>query len=410
MRLLLLLFCSALVGSTRTHRSVHKRSPRCGRWQHDYSALHQQIVAGASPPRYLFHLCDEGLADCSVGAVSALYLAVMTNRAFFTGKFTYHFFFNESHSGHLDAALSRPAGGIDWRVPSDLIDEHFPNSEHIMLLGLNQPRVTNSKLRAMYAQASSVTDSVVMFSNAGITHRMFDVAEVRTKMSDLGVTRANAFGCGLDYLFEPHPIEAPLFRDEMRIFGEPRELPVIAVQVRTGDVAFRSTLASRDAPPGADHAAAPERGAEHDGKSAANQFAGVVSCVQDIKRHLHAPRAAVYIISDSVAVRRSLARLFAGDTVVANTDLSVQHSGPHQRSAPITQEGLRAAATEFWLFGEADYHVAFRWSGYGRAAAARVAAHKPMHLYLLDDYSTLASCSPDREVGVAAVGAMRPGI
>ena len=388
-RLLWAVAALALVGTARCQRIAHRRS-RCGQWRQPYAALHARILAGKAPPRYLFHLCDEGLADCAVGAASALYLAVATDRAFFTGKFSFHHFFNDTHSGHLEAAFARSA--IDWRIPSDLIDEQFPNAEDVTLLGFNQPRITDAKIASIYSQAAGPASSVVMFSNAGITHRMLNVSNVRQQMNRLGITTGNAFGCAFEFLFRPHPLSQDRFADEVAIFSKPRALPVIAVQVRTGDVAFDTAPAQTgDASP-------------------ATRFAGIVSCVRDIKQHARAGQAAIYIISDSVAVRQSLARLFPDDVVVANTNVPLQHSGPFQKNAPITDEGLRTAATEFWLFGEANYHVAFRWSGYGRAAAARVAARNRMHLYALNDFRTPTTCGPGREVDVAALGAMRPGI
>ena len=377
-----------LLGAAICQQLNHRR-PRCGQWRQPYAALHARILAGAAPPRYLFHLCDEGLADCAVGAASALYLAVATGRALFTGKFSYHHFFNDSHSGHLEAAYGRPT--IDWRVPSELIDEQFPDAEHVMLLGFNQPRITAAKIASIYSQAAGPATSVVMFSNAGITHRMLNVSSVRQHLTNLGVTPGNAFGCAFEFLFRPHPLSEDLFADEVAIFSKPRKLPVIAVHVRTGDAAFDTAPQVGDPDPAA-------------------LFAGILSCVRDIKQHARAAQAAIYIISDSAAVRQSLARQFPDDVVVANTNVPLQHSGPFQKNAPITFKGLRTAATEFWLFGEADYHVAFRWSGYGRAAAARVAAQNRMHLYALNDYSAPSTCKPEREVDVAALGAMRPGI
>jgi hypothetical protein len=387
-RLLWAVAALALVGTGRCQRPAHRRS-RCGQWRQPYAALHARILAGTAPPRYLFHLCDEGLADCAVGAASALYLAVATDRALFTGKFSYHHFYNDSYSGHLEAAFTRPA--IDWRVPSDLIAHQLPNAEHVTLLGVTQPVISDTKIASIYSQAAGPASSVVVFSNAGITHRMLNVSAVRQHLTDLGVTQDNAFGCAFEFLFRPHPLPEDRYADEAAIFSKPRKLPVIAVHVRTGDVAFDTAPRTGDMEP-------------------ATRFAGILSCVRDIKQHARAAQAAIYIISDSVAARQSLARLFPDDVVVANTNVPLQHSGPYQKSAPVTEDGLRTAATEFWLFGEADYHIAYRTSGYGRAAAGRVAARKRMHLYVLDDYSTPTTCAPGREVGMATVGAMMPGI
>jgi hypothetical protein len=56
---------------------------RCGSWQEDYIHLHQQILAGECPPRYLVAVAVQGgLADRIVGIITEFYFALLTGRAF----------------------------------------------------------------------------------------------------------------------------------------------------------------------------------------------------------------------------------------------------------------------------------------------------------------------------------------
>jgi Xyloglucan fucosyltransferase len=90
MLLLLLLVISLINGSAKEFCSAASHGVQrpaafqgCGNWQEDYMRLHQQMLAGERPPRYLVSIAVEaGLADRVIGIISEFYFALLTGRAF----------------------------------------------------------------------------------------------------------------------------------------------------------------------------------------------------------------------------------------------------------------------------------------------------------------------------------------
>lgn len=367
----------------------------CGNWHSRYARLHARIRQ-EKRGRYMFHQCDEGQADCFAGMVSALYLAIISKRAFFTGKYSYQYFFEGRSSGHLSAAFEQPF--IDWDIPPDLFRKRFHESAHVMLQGMHASELSRRKIRKVYDMAmGKEEDAITIFSNAGILHHLFEIPGFRMRMEErLGVSFEDAFGCALDFLFWPkNDFKYALENEEILRSTVSKGNPVIGMHLRSGDAVFKTG-----------------RGLAKDFEEVRKMFRGAVNCVEDLQKHVvlqHGVQAILLILSDDMFVRRAMAQIFPDYVVVYNDVVKPEHTGPFQSSG-ISAQGLQTAAIEFWMFGATDYQITSKSSGFGRAAAARTLPSKPMHMFVLEDYAKLQSCGPADEVSFQDLARLLPGL
>jgi hypothetical protein len=367
----------------------------CGSWHQRYTKLHQREVLKGGAGRYLYHVCDEGQADCLVGAVSAFYIALLSKRAFFTGKFSFQYH-GGVRSGALDDAFEIQAGGLDWRIPDALYHEHVVNGEHALLIGESIDHATDNQIRRIVARSLGPDQSMVLLSNAGVIHRLFNIKAVRNAMQRLGVVEDHAFGCALDYMFQPRPDIMNEFLEELFVLRDPERPPVIGLHLRSGDNVFTNKSYAGD---GVD--------------IVRRKFSSAFDCVRQVSTYLEASgrvRPIIYVLSDDVDVRAAVPKILTDKSVLVNTNIVPQHTGPYQMATTVSSKGLQAAAIEFWLFGEADVQITYSLSGYGRASAARSIPFKPMRVHVIKNYTMLQSCLPRDEVTFEAISKMKPGI
>lgn len=373
-----------------------KKHPKgvCGDWYHKYAKLHAHIRQEGRG-RYMFHQCDEGLADCFAGMVSAFYLSVLSGRAFFTGKYSYQYFFEGRTSGHLSAAFEQPF--IDWDLPFASFRERFHDGAHFMLQGMHAGQISTRKISSIYDTVMGEDEAVTIFSNAGILHRLFEIPGFRKEMEgDLEVSLKNAFGCALNFLFWPkNEFHYTLKNEEAlrRTISEGR--PVIGMHLRSGDAVFRTGT-----------------GVVNDVFGVNYTFHGAIACAEEIQKRVivrHGIPAVLLVLSDDMLVRRSMTVIFPNYVVAYNDVLKPEHTGPFQGSG-ITVKGLQTAAAEFWMFGVSDFQITSKYSGFGRAAAMRTLPSKPMNMYVIEDYTKPQPCGPTDQVSFLDVARMLPGI
>ena len=343
----------------------------------------------------MFHQCDEGQADCFAGMVSAFYLSVLSGRAFFTGKYSYQYFFEGRTSGHLSAAFEQPF--IDWDLPVASFRERFHDGAHFMLQGMYADHLSSRKIKRIHDTAMGEDEAVTIFSNAGILHRLFEISGFRKQMEEeLGVSLENAFGCALDFLFWPkNEFHYTLKNEEglRRTIFEGR--PVIGLHLRSGDAVYKTGT-----------------GVVNDVSGVNQTFHEAIACVEEIQKHVmvqHGIPAVLLVLSDDMLVRRSMEEFFPNYVVAYNDALKPEHTGPFQGFGVTTQE-LQTAAAEFWMFGVSDYRITWRFSGFGRAAAVRTIPSKPINMYVLEDYAKPQPCGPTDQVFFLDVARMLPGI
>jgi hypothetical protein len=367
----------------------------CGHWRRGYSRMHARILR-KERGRLMIHQCDEGQADCFAGMVTAFYLSVLSKRAFLTGKYSYQYFFDgQGSSSHLAAAFEQPS--INWNVSYDMLHRRFSNGAHILLQGVHANQISSRKIRQIYDTAMGEEDTVTMFSNAGILHHLFKIPDFRIRMEELiGLSLEKAFGCALDFLFFPRTDAVHIFENEamprgMR-FGE---APVIGMHLRAGDTVFKTGKGTLD---------------KVDGVKA--MFAGAIMCAREIQEQVmkdHGMPASIFVISDDTFVRRSMRSIFPEYDVIFDEEVRPEHTGPFQGNG-VSAQGLQTAAIEFWFFGMADYHITSKFSGFGRAAAARTLPSKPLHVFVLEDYAKPQPCRPSDQISFENLAKLLPGI
>lgn len=337
-------------------------------WTTSYASYHADVLAGHLPPRYLVHTCDSGFADCAVGAVTALYLAVLSRRALVIGRQSMrHFFKPNEPSAHLNAVFDQPS--INWTLDSSRWKTALV-SKTFSMAGLE---LQSQKVRSFLDEGACDDKSSEVFhlySNAGLIHQLVHHPNFAPKLDAMGLTIENALGCGLDFLYSPKDAVAARMKsqmDELHVSAETPRRPLLAVHLRTGDAAvFR----------GRDHSPLHQ------------DISGVVECIETVREHIRAQvtarlhsfytwenqvenEPAIYIISDNLYVRGALKHRFPDATI--KIDAKPEHS--FRQANGITVAGLELAAGEFWMFRMADYHIITVRSGFGRAAAAAGPSH-----------------------------------
>jgi len=366
-------------------------------WATSYTSVHADIIAGRLPPRYLVHTCSSGFADCVVGAVTALYLAVLSRRALVIGRQSPHHFFRPNEpSAHLHAVFDQP--NINWTIDSsrwqsDILTKSFT------VAGLE---IQSEKVRLFLDEGAcddNSTEVCHLHSNAGLIHQLVRHPNYAKKLDAMGLTIGNALGCGLDFLYSPKATVLQRMKsemDELIFSGKTACHPLLAVHLRTGDAAVF-------------------RGREF--SPLHRDISGVVKCIDMVRKHIRiqvAERAhtsdacksqitnepAVYIISDNLNVRRALKHRFPNATI--KVDAKPEHS--YRQANGITLAGLELAAGEFWMFRTADFHIVTKRSGFGRAAAVAGPPHHPSwlrinyvkHLYSATDRRTFQGAAWER--------------
>jgi len=340
-------------------------------WTTAYASYHADVMAGRLPPRYLVHTCDAGFADCAVGAVTALYLAVLSRRALCIGRHTpQHFFRPGEPSAHLDAVFEQPS--INWTMDDARWHSHTV-SKSFQMGGMELQSDKVSSFLDDGACGDNSTEVFFLNSNAGLVHKLVDHPRYAAKLSAMGSTIDNALGCGLDFLFAPKAAVLARVQPQMNELRQQAanacHLPILAVHLRTGDADNFERRSHSDVP---------------------RDISGPTDCIENIRSHIDSVRAKhvqpgglceavatnksrLFIISDNVQVRRALKHRYPDATI--KMDTKPEHS--FRQADNITLAGLELAAGEFWLFRMADYHIITIRSGFGRAAAVAGPSQHP---------------------------------
>ena len=181
------------------------------------------------------------------------------------------------------------------------------------------------------------------------------------QLEGLGLTYATAFGCSIEYLFQPLPQTLEQVVPEMRKIKEPNTF-TIGIQIRMGDdVLLDANRYVNISQP---------------------QVAQYFSCAQQIQdtlpRALQRHRVQWLLVTDSASLREAAVEMF-GQKLLTKLDVSLGHSfiqskhekAPGQSFLDVDEEAFQTAAAEQFLLGMADAHVISWDSSFGRTAAFR---------------------------------------
>lgn len=342
---------------------------RCGKWQQNYRVLHQSILNGTLPSRYLVSVAVEaGLADRLTGTLTEFFFALLTNRAF--QIITY------GTLPRFEAALSSP--NINWSRPTDpdhLIDNlkytykgirgylHDRSYSSEINTNLYWPMyLINDDHGNSFFLSSNVTkypldhenvETLFVASNHGRIVRLFDNPYHRSKLFQMGLRPETAAKCAFDFLFSPTESVKNMMKKE---FAELQSIDVlkIAINIRVGDEVFD---------PNADE------------KVTLEPYIPYFVCASNIESFARVSKQRViwYVTSDSLKLRQ-LAKQRYGEKVLTEEKIRYVHGdcgdSDAKRYGNCTKNSqdfsIQMAVGQILAISMCDYHVVSEMSGFGR--------------------------------------------
>ena len=365
----------------------------CGNsWQSTYAALHSSQVAsltgGNKKPRILLFDTsgNGGLADRLTGLMTALLLAILTDRALALDWPGY------------EAALATPRLNGNAALLSHARTA-AAKGEARRIEWLNANRKT---LHAQISGAASFDalwpePVLLVRSNRGFTQGLLrspQGSHIATAATARGLTPDNGqFGCLFDFLLRPtgaalEPflplLEAMRTRRDpsggrgsddggwlssMWSGGEERpNVTVVGVHIRTGDSAFQQ--------------AATAELAEARGKRLFESHKFILEYAEGLAKKLaeaytppRVPR--LLLLGDSDALRSYAAKEYGERIWMANA--SVGHIVFSQGAAKQKERNFQSAVAEHWLYSYADAFAYSSHSGFPRTAACRALLSEAIH-------------------------------
>ncbi|CAH1756189.1 23155_t:CDS:2 [Entrophospora sp. SA101] len=208
----------------------------CGSWQDKYTTLHEKILNGTAPQRYVSYICEAkincgGLADRILGMTSTFLFALLTDRAFLA---------DWQVPLPLDTIFD--SSNIDWSYDSF-------NSDYLTK-DLNTTELNiidyNSKHLDYHFSLSNWTTRypepfIKFYTNQGLIQRAFDSKYYSSKLKEMGLRPHTAFGCFLDYLFTPIPPALSFITQYTALFALPNIFSV-GIHIQVGDSYEQSHL------------------------------------------------------------------------------------------------------------------------------------------------------------------------
>lgn len=183
-------------------------------------------------------------------------------------------------------------------------------------------------------------------------------------------TIKNAFSCLFDFLFIP---KVELFSSFDSVINQMRtshvlldnenaniRVVLIGIQIRVGDYKSFSNK---------------------EGLIDIDNYNAFFDCATSIEENILSNRLSLpnmdvksklvvkwFLLSDSAKVRIAALKKFGEDKLISPVmNIAIEHS----RSSNRTDNGYKTALAEYWLFGECDYFVITKKSGFGRQPAFR---------------------------------------
>ena len=346
----------------------------CGTWQDKYSDLHQRILKGDAPQRYLISIPPHtGLADKLVGLPGELMWAMLTNRAFQYvprhGFPPYDIVFdipniNITGPSHWPLELLESPGRMDFNHWLDRegktdkrhtfdfdFNEYFPvclrNNDSANTIILTQSDL--NKYPPMYYD----TKNLIVESNRGMTYRFFENPYHSSTLRSWGLTPENSFGCIMSYLFRIKEDGCDDVCQKIRRDMEDASknaVAVIGIQVRIGDQVMSGTDETK-----------------------LERAEGHLRCAEDIASQLlvkHQQKSVFYFMSDSISLLNAV-KAHYGDRVLLDNSTRPVHTSSYQtfRTKDHKIRLQQHTTNQVFIFSKADYHVVSTDSGFGMMGA-----------------------------------------
>ena len=360
----------------------------CGTsWQAAYRAVHHAASVSNAPRILVFDVAGNGgLADRLTGLMTALLIAVLTDRALTLDWPGYEAVFDTPHLQALPQLLgsARAAASADRREITWL------NGNRRLLL--QQLVDARGGLEALWPERI-----VVLRSNRGFTQQLLSSPGFQARAQERHLTPRNGqFGCLFNFLLRPTETTLAPVTTLLAAMRDPT-FATVGVHVRAGDTTF--------AVEGAGDAAREGTTMQARGKKLYDSHAFIYSYAYDLAVAIAANRtraaAAAAAANASVGSELTTARspprgveprlLLLGDSSALRHHVAALHDPRHillpggsvshvaKVATPQQAAALSHAVGEHWLYTHAAAFVYSSHSGFPRTAAARSLRDDAIH-------------------------------
>lgn len=308
--------------------------PECGNWQEGYTKLHQDILAGRAPQRYVTFTATKGsnsggLADRLLGMASTFLFALLDNRAFLA---------EWQEPVPVEAVFDSPR--IHWSYNASDARLHDEEARNVYWINKNGVHALRMFLNKDWAETYP-EDFLKFQTNRGIMFHMFQSKRRGNKLYRLGLRPANIFSCIIDYLVRPVPSVLSFISRYSALLRLPTVFSV-GIQIRTGDTALRRPFLDA-------HLLA--------------DYSPFFECADQIARTHSRPdqRVVYYLVTDSAKLREQAIEAYQDRILV--TGLPIRHI--HARNAQL--DHVADAVIENYILASTDYKV-ISLGGYGKVS------------------------------------------
>lgn len=325
-----------------------KYSPmNCGTWQEKYAAYHRDVMAGNLPPRFLVmsHRTGEGIGgygDRMLGIVSALLVAIATDRAFllhpslFPGVNINEFF---------------TSSWIDWDFNNR--PSNFDKLQSVDYDFLN-PEVKNRQDINPHDVVMNDTRPVIFYnSNRGIILRLKKIPAGQMLYKRLGMLPDVTFSCLHDYLFTPSEAILNRTKPYLDIMNAPNTISM-CMQVRCSDACM---------------------GVVNDAFQKTKKFSYLlriflrkyVECYKSLRGYHPSTQESVLLLTDNNDIRQYMNSIFGSKLLTFTGDASQAKHIAKTSDPNILRNLYETVIGEQYLFQHAcNYHLITGESSYGR--------------------------------------------
>lgn len=243
----------------------------------------------------------------------------------------------------------QPASGVDggegnavhWRV----LSPESSRGEWGPVLGT----FDNGNLQRLGADK----EVVFITTNRGMSVRLFGNEVHGPKLRSMGLTPETAFGCAVNFLFEPVAEVMDAIKAEAMLLRRPGVFS-IGMHARIGD----QVMLGGDGVPSSKI---------EDFTLQTLPVSDWFKCAEQVEQQFFEGHDVLWLfVSDSAKLRELVKERYGTKVIVPNAS-KIEHTFTAQTSV----DGFRSAVAEHWLFGMTTAHVITYISGYGRTAAYR---------------------------------------
>ena len=339
-----------------------------------------------------------------MGVISTFYFALLTGRAFTL---------TTAYEGMQPFEVAYFAPNINWTTKHEYVvlipkggssNEDGPPARatpQFQLFNAINPEfrsdidgmgVIDMFLHMNLSEQAYEKEIVFMTLNRGTSVRLFDNPHHADQLRNMGLTPETAFGCAMNYLFEPIPEVMESIEPEIALLRASGTLS-IGLHVRMGDHVLHGD----------------DRNALDIGKY--NNFFDCAQQIEDalLQKEEASAKVVWLLISDSHALRQHASETY-GAKLITRLNRKLEHSFGHQYTntkAHASIEGFLEAVGEHWLFGLTDKQVVDKDSGYGQSAAYR--SFRKGSIFFVSS-GVQASCKIKDAVTIKTVGYNRAGV